>query len=129
MENSKISRQLILKTMAILLGVFLFACGKKQDAAPVTPATKDTTKVIVADTFTHYNATISPIINKYCVSCHGQGYAYPFQTYTLLKGAADNGSLNDRLFVKKDMPPSGYARPSKTELNSIKKWISDGCKE
>ncbi|MDI1234921.1 MAG: hypothetical protein PSX81_11605 [bacterium] len=105
----------------------LYACGKKGEATPVT-TTKNDTVVKVTDTFAHYTA-IQPIMNKYCIGCHGQGYAYPFETYKELKSQSDAGNLNDRLFVKKDMPPAGNTKPSAAELKLIKKWIVDGCKE
>lgn len=123
--------QSIVKTLLYCLVIFiilhLYACGKNGEATPTT-ITKNDTVVKVSDTFARYS-TILPIINKYCIGCHGKGYAYPFETYTELKSQSDAGNLNDRLFVKQDMPPSGYTKPSAAELKLIKKWIADGCKE
>lgn len=116
-----------LYSLVILLLLQMCSCGKKEVTAPVNSAKSDTL-IVVKDTFVHYSA-IQPIMNKYCISCHGQGYAYPFETYVELKSQSDAGNLNDRLFVKKDMPPAGNTKPSNAELMLIKKWMDHGCKE
>jgi hypothetical protein len=127
MKNLFSSAKTIIYGLAILFIIQLYACKKKGEAAPVTTAKNDTL-VKVTDTFAHYT-DIQPIVNKYCIGCHGKGYAYPFDSYSELRKPGIDGKLNDRLFVKKDMPPAGSKKPSATELKLFKKWIDDGCKE
>jgi cytochrome c5 len=101
----------------------LFAC-EKPETPPATPATVNQPK----DTSLSYQADIKQIFDTYCLLCHSSSYVADLSSYSLLKTRADNGLLNDRLFVKKDMPPVGYNKPSAAELQKIKNWISTGCK-
>jgi hypothetical protein len=129
MENLRSANRSVLAlgvTGIIIICFMMNGCTKKNgDAKPATPDPAPVAK----DTSVKYTITVKPIIDKYCVTCHGKGYAYPFDTYNELKGESDNGNLDERLFNAKDMPPVGYPKPTQAELNSIKKWISDGCKE
>lgn len=75
-----------------------------------------------------YKDDIVPIINTYCVSCHAanNGAIGDFSTYTGLKTDADNGMLNMRVLVLKDMP---QLTPMDDELrNKISCWIKQGAR-
>jgi hypothetical protein len=112
----------ILKSVRILLLLFLtglFACekGEKQTETPVET---DCTKVT-------YSGDIKAIINKSCSlsGCHNTGSGNgDFTTHAGLKAKSDNGTLRNRVLVKKDMPPSGAL--SSEELAKIDCWIKNG---
>lgn len=75
-----------------------------------------------------YNANIKPIIDANCISsgCHNSGSNNgDFTSYAGLKGKADNGSLENRVLDKKDMPPSGAL--SLDDRKKIKCWIENGA--
>ena len=75
-----------------------------------------------------YSSDIFPIINSKCNSsgCHGAGSSKgDFTNYQGLKAKADNGSIEKRVLVNKDMPPSGSL--SSEERNKIKCWLNNGA--
>ena len=101
MEHLLSVAKTIIYSLVILFILQLYACGKKGEAAPET-TTKNDTVVKVTDTFAHYTS-VQPIMNKYCIGCHGKGYAYPLDTYAELKSQSDAGKLNDKLREKESM--------------------------
>lgn len=77
-----------------------------------------------------YAAKISPIIQAKCSTpgCHAFGGGGPeFKTYADLKAKVDNGRLEDRVFVRKDMPPSGHPQLTEDELKSLRCWLNNGA--
>ncbi len=108
------------------LSAFAFvACKKSETTVVPAPATVNQPK----DTSVSYAADIKPLTDAYCIACHKENhYITDMSKYDQLKARADNGLLNDRLFVKKDMPPAGNPKPNAAELQKIKDWISEGCK-
>ena len=87
-----------------MLTIFAVACKKKTNEVSPAPV-----PVVVKDTSVSYAVSVKPVTDKYCVSCHSSNTYIKLNTYPELKGVADNGNLNDRLFVKKDMPQIGRA--------------------
>lgn len=78
-----------------------------------------------------FASKIKPIINAKCSTpgCHisgGTGNGW-FDTYENLKEKVDDGSFNDRVFVKKDMPPIGHPPLTEDELKSLKCWVNNGA--
>jgi hypothetical protein len=77
-----------------------------------------------------YSTVIKPIADSNCAisGCHVPGTGLPdLTTYVGLKTIADNGKLNDRVVVRKDMPPSGPL--SNCDIDKIEAWISQGAPE
>lgn len=74
-----------------------------------------------------YKDDVVPIINTYCIACHSanNGVIGDFSTYNGLKTDADNGTLNLRVLVLKDMP---QGTPMSDELrNKISCWLKQGA--
>ncbi len=110
--------------ITVTIALLMVACKKKNNEVSPAPA-----PVVVKDTSVSYAVSVKPVTDKYCVSCHSTNTYIKLNSYPELKGVADNGDLNDRLFVKKDMPPSGSPKPTSAELQVISDWIKEGCKE
>ena len=75
-----------------------------------------------------YVTVIKPIIDTNCAisGCHVPGTGEPdFTTYTGVKKAVDNGSIEDRVIVRKDMPPAGPL--SSCNIAKIQAWIDKGA--
>lgn len=113
----------------VCIAGMLFSCSKEQGellvAEPPPPPGICDTMVV------KFSTHIQPIIQAKCLNlgCHGTGYASgDLQVYAGVKVKVDNGSLNDRLLVKKDMPPPAAAvKLSDTELQQVKCWIEKGA--
>lgn len=78
----------------------------------------------------NYNGgTIGQIIDLHCDNpgCHdGTVYgAFDFGDYNTLKLTIDNGTFEDRVFVKKDMPQGSSL--TSCELAQLQKWIDNGA--
>lgn len=68
-----------------------------------------------------YAAYVKPLLDAKCgASCH-PGY----MNYAGLKVVLDNGNFNNRVLVKKDMPPAGPLSP--TDLAKLKRWLDAGA--
>jgi hypothetical protein len=78
-----------------------------------------------------YTADIKPIITNSCVfgGCHGLGEPQgDFTGYNVLKAKADNGTLNNRIVVLKNMPPNGSGISlTADERKKIDCWIKAGA--
>lgn len=84
----------------------------------------------VTDSLT-YAAHIASIISAHCATsgCHvagGTGNGI-FQNYAAVKAKVDNGSLRERVVVRKDMPPSGPL--NSCQIQQIDAWITAGAPE
>lgn len=74
-----------------------------------------------------YNTSIKLIIQNNCSSssCHGSGSSNgDYTTYIGLKTIADNGKLNDRVLINKNMPSSSAL--SLDDRKKIKCWLNSG---
>ncbi|MCB0481531.1 MAG: c-type cytochrome [Flavobacteriales bacterium] len=88
-------------------------CGAKGDrVAPPTSTWKD----------------VKSIFEAKCATCHPGTGPGDFKKYDDVKLIAANGKLNDRVFVKEDMPQASAPQLTKEEKDKIKKWIDEGAK-
>ena len=70
---------------------------------------------------------IQPIINTNCAisNCHVPGMGLvDLTTYSGVIGIVDNGSLEQRVIIQKDMPPSGPL--NNCDIKKIETWIING---
>lgn len=71
---------------------------------------------------------IMPMIQGNCVSgCHvagGTGVGI-FENYAEVKAKVDNGSMNNRVVVIRDMPPSSALTPC--QIQQMQAWILNGA--
>lgn len=76
-----------------------------------------------------YAIDIEPIIAQKCAIgiCHVTSGVAPgsFETYEGLLNKVDNGTFEERIFVRQDMPPSGSL--SSCEVQILQKWIDQGA--
>lgn len=111
-----------LKLTAIGLTASLLALvGCKSEVYDTVPNTGATG----CDTL-DYVKHIEPIFKTYCVSCHFDGGPAPgnFNDVAVITARLDK--INDRVFVRKDMPPRGSSQLSSAESSLLKKWIDCG---
>lgn len=83
-------------------------------------------------TTTMYYATdIKPFIDSKCVTCHSNVPSYmnggDFSNFSLLKEKIEDGSVEDRVFNRKDMAPIGYDQLTEVEKAKLKCWIKQGA--
>jgi uncharacterized membrane protein len=103
-----------------LISIAIISCGKPEDNSP--PA--DCSKVVAT------YSEIKKITASSCNSsgCHGQGSGNgDFTTHAGIKAKADNGTLKNRVVVKKDMPPG--KRLTTEQIHQIECWINNGAQE
>ena len=77
-----------------------------------------------------YDGKIGEIINSNCATsgCHdGVSDAIELTNYSAVKAIVDNGKLENRVLVLKDMPPSGNL--SNCEYQQLELWLSKGAPE
>ena len=76
-----------------------------------------------------FREDILPIVGNSCatVGCHVQGGSGPsiYENYDQVKAAVDKGSLNQRVVVQMDMPPSGSL--TACQIAHVQQWILDGA--
>lgn len=104
--------------------------------AILSRCTKDSGKVPVlqtsgCDTITYTNH-IKPIMEKYCLSCHGTplagGAPIFLDTYTSVKASGSNGSLKREAIDQASMPLGGPPL-SQSNQDLISCWLNNGMKE
>jgi|GEM_PF-1100267 len=88
-------------------------------------------KAKLPDPIISYSATIVPINNAKCNSCHvpqGTGNG-DFSNYAGVKVKVDNGSMYSRVVFSKNMPTpgSGYTLTD-LELSQYTTWLKQGAK-
>ncbi|MBK6994847.1 MAG: hypothetical protein IPH31_07925 [Lewinellaceae bacterium] len=76
-----------------------------------------------------YTKNIKAIVDQWCISCHAQGSGVQgvvgdFTTFEGMKSRLDNGTMLDRVVVRKDMPEGGGM--SQGQRDSINCWIAAG---
>jgi uncharacterized membrane protein len=95
---------------------------------------------------TVYGAAVFPVLNQYCLSCHGpskQKGNYRMDTFALMiaggqsellavkAGRPNESELLRRMLLpiadKKAMPPQGQPRPSEANIALLKWWIANGA--
>jgi hypothetical protein len=90
------------------------------------PQDSDTTEVI------SFNSRVKPILSASCnsSSCHGAGTGPgrgDFSAYEGVKAKVDNGSFENRVIVRRNMPPSSRTPLSEQEIQDLKSWIDAGA--
>ena len=106
-------------TLVFAISIFVISCINKK-AVPLP----------VGCTSTIFYATdIAPLMSSYCVSCHYAGGSGPgdYSLYTDIKAAVDNGKINNRVFILKDMPQAGSAQLTPDELGKLRCWLDQGA--
>lgn len=72
---------------------------------------------------------VKPILDGNCSisGCHVAGGSGPglFENYDQVKSFVDNGRLEERVLVQRNMPPSGALTDCQLQL--IQTWIDDGA--
>ncbi len=113
----------------LLLVFFLvFASCSSDEDDMMNIVTEDCNGLVIS-----YQNDIVPIINTTCAlsGCHIEGFSNgDFTSYNGLKSKADNGRLNSRVVVNKNMPPSNSSGPkslSAQQIIAFKCWIADGA--
>lgn len=109
-------------------GLFLSSCYKDnfEKLHPKAPLTGscDTTIAI------SYSAQIAPIINNYCISCHGAGQTLPdLSTYTGVKASAQSNLYSSVSWDGSvpQMPKGSSSRIPVCDLSKIRLWIAAGA--
>jgi len=99
------------------LAFLLASCASKK--ADVASPTVDCSTVT-------YSATVVPIINANCISCHGAGSTDgDYTTYAGLKLKVDNGTFANRVFQIKDMPQNSALTVD--DLKRLQCWVDAGA--
>lgn len=83
----------------------------------------------ICDTSTvSFTNDIMPMIQGNCITgCHvagGTGSGI-FENYAEVKAKVDNGSMNNRVVVTQDMPPSSALTPC--QIQQMEAWILNGA--
>jgi len=81
-----------------------------------------------------YSGTIYPILNSYCLGCHGSGYAsfggnVRLDNYNDVKSMADNGKLYGAIMHLPNFSPmpKNAASLDICKMEQIKVWINHGA--
>jgi mono/diheme cytochrome c family protein len=105
---------------------FITSCTYKKGEIPeiTDPASAND-----CDSTISYANHIAPLMLNYCNGCHTAGGTGngDFSDYAGLKQKVDNGSLNNRVLVIKDMPQAGSPTLSDSERKLIDCWIQQGA--
>jgi hypothetical protein len=112
------------KTLLILSCCGLLACeyDNEEELFPES-AECETTNIT-------YDNTIGPLMNTNCAvsGCHdGNSGLTGYTNYAAVKVIVDNGKLEQRVLVQKDMPPS--VPLTSCELAQFQAWIDNGAPE
>ena len=109
--------------MLMVVSVSLFSCVKDIGPLPVQKS------VTFCDSLNvKWSTDIQPIIQANCAfsGCHSAGASMgDFTAYAGVKAKVDNGSLNNRVIIQKNMPSSGPLPNSL--IQKIDCWIQKGA--
>jgi hypothetical protein len=131
-----------LSAMVLPVGIALAVQGSTRDAAPV----EDTASMWAHQAVeVSYATDVEPILNEYCLSCHGGvgedgeiliELGYDMSTYDGLMAGSDYGpviepgdpdnSLFLDMIVNGDMPEDGDPVPAE-QIEIIRTWIAEGA--
>lgn len=117
--------------------LYLASCTKDKAMEPGAAVS------CIPDTYTvTYTADVKAILETYCGtlgnfgSCHQSiangGIGFDYTTYDGIKLEFDLGTLENRVFVVKDMPFPGTLGPttlSDCDKQKLQKWIDEGAPE
>jgi hypothetical protein len=106
-----------------ILGLIGTGCKKKS-------GTDDLNNVDCKSINSGFTSDIKPLIAGACLAsgCHNSGSVYgDFTNYSGIKAKVDNGSFENRVIQKKDMPLN--KRFTNEELKKIKCWLNAGAPE
>jgi len=80
-------------------------------------------------TVTTFDAVVFPIIQANCATagCHVAGGSGPglYENYDQVKASVDDGKLENRAIIQRDMPPSGPLTDCQIAL--IQRWLNKGA--
>jgi hypothetical protein len=113
-----------MKKLLLLLIPLAFVASCTFDKGEIPVPVKDD-----CDSTISYSTVIAPMMTTYCNGCHVSGGpgTGDFTTYAGLKQKVDNGSVNNRVLVVKDMPQAGSPTLSDAERKLIDCWIKQGA--
>jgi hypothetical protein len=117
-----IKKILLLFFLPIVLSLNACYYDNEEELYPSDKLTCDTIGI-------SFSQDIFPIFQGNCstVGCHVAGGSAPgiFENYAGIKSKVDNGSIEVRVLVRKDMPP---ARPlNECQLLQIRAWLDAGA--
>jgi hypothetical protein len=132
----------LLSAMVLPVGVALAVQGSTPDAAPVDRAESVWAHQAIE---VSYEADVAPILQEYCLSCHGGPgedgeivieLGYDMSTYEGLMAGSDygpviepgdpDGSLFLDMIVNGDMPEDGDPVPAEL-IEVLRTWIAEGA--
>ena len=106
------------------VGLFLSAA-----TLPAAPASRPPTCSAAAGPAASFNAQITPLLEKYCFSCHGHGKKkgdLMLDAYTSVAGAANDPHVWQKVLENlrtRVMPPEKKPQPSDKERELLVRWI------
>jgi len=112
-----------LSICALLVGA-LESCSSKKE----TPETNNEPNASCNADNATYLANVRPLLNQYCVSCHGNSSSVRLSTYEQVKAVASSGRLVGSI---KRLPgyramPEGKSL-STCEISTIENWVNNGA--
>ncbi len=113
---SKIKNILVL----LVLSIVLFSC--ETNVEEETGINPDPTSPVICDPDISFVASIKPIIDNNCISCHGGNQAPNLRTY---EGISNNADRVRTQVVSRRMPLGGSLTNEEIEL--IRCWIENGA--
>jgi len=73
-----------------------------------------------------YTNDIAPIISSNCLTCHGYGSKHgDFTTYDGLNAVVKSGEFEQKVLIKKEMPPKGPL--PEEDRKKIRCWLNNGA--
>lgn len=114
------------------------AAQHSSDKSSATPSKKNQKVAADAKTDYTYYRDVKPIIDKYCVACHGPnpidgaGKYYrlnQYETTGFLQGVFSMRALIKARMKDGSMPPDGNPAPSQKEIDMVAAWVDGGAPE
>ena len=112
----------------VILAITVIACKTTEPAKTITVPAK---AALDCSTSTiSYAKDIKPIIEQYCVNCHGNDGGYDFTIFTDITKAAKNGDLLGTIKWQNGFPrmPAIGEQLDQNTINKIECWINNGLK-
>lgn len=119
-----------IKAVALIIIIIFGACKtiKHTETVVVAKPILECTNMNLS-----YNTDIKPIIEKYCIRCHGDDGegGFDFNKMLFLKKAAKSGELIGTIKWKRGYPkmPRHAKQLDSLAINSIECWVKNGMKE